>query len=44
MSEYYLTGKVEKCESCNGRGYTESEGHPDCPMCNGCGYIEVGEQ
>jgi len=25
---YYLTGEVQKCEFCDGTGYTESEGHP----------------
>ncbi|EJW14433.1 hypothetical protein M5X00_29885 [Paenibacillus alvei] len=43
MSDYYLSGEVEKCSSCNGRGYTSSENHPDCPVCSGAGYVEVKE-
>jgi len=41
MADYYLTGDVEKCYGCNGRGYTESENHPECPMCSGAGYLTV---
>ncbi|MEJ3717087.1 hypothetical protein WGM54_03605 [Paenibacillus polymyxa] len=42
MSEHthVLAGNIEKCSACNGRGYTESENHPDCPRCSGAGYVE----
>jgi len=36
----YLTGDVVKCSGCNGRGYTGSENHPECPMCSGNGYVK----
>lgn len=37
----YLIGELIKCWACNGRGYTESENHPDCPVCSGYGiYTE----
>lgn len=39
-----LSGELEKCYGCNGRGYTGSENHPDCPMCNGNGYVQVKEE
>lgn len=39
MTDRYLFGEVEKCPSCNGRGYTESENHPECPLCEGNGYV-----
>lgn len=40
MTDRYLFGEVEKCPSCNGRGYTGSENHPECPLCEGNGYIK----
>ncbi|MBY0024527.1 hypothetical protein H7K28_15055 [Paenibacillus polymyxa] len=42
MSErtHVLVGNIEKSSACNGRGYTESENHPDCPRCSGAGYVE----
>ncbi len=36
-----LSGEIEKCYGCNGRGYTESENHPDCPICSGVEYVKV---
>lgn len=44
MTTFYLSGKVEKCYACNGRGYTLSENHPDCPMCSGTGYIKLDKE
>lgn len=44
VKEHYLTGDIEKCWACNGRGYTISENHPQCPVCSGAGYIEVDEE
>lgn len=41
---HYLYGKTEKCYGCNGRGYTSSENHPECPLCSGSGYLEVSEE
>lgn len=40
MTDRYLFGEVEKCPSCNGRGYAGSENHPECPLCEGNGYIK----
>jgi len=40
----YLIGDLVKCWACNGRGYTESENHPDCPACSGYGYIQNKEE
>ncbi|MFB5758937.1 hypothetical protein [Paenibacillus medicaginis] len=37
---YVIVGEVEKCYGCNGRGYTESENHPECPMCSGAEYVK----
>lgn len=36
--------KQEKCYGCNGRGYTGSENHPECPLCSGTGYLKVSEE
>ncbi|MDF1511470.1 hypothetical protein PZE06_25575 [Robertmurraya sp. DFI.2.37] len=45
MSERYITGgETEKCEHCNGRGYTASEGHPECPNCSGNGYVKISRR
>lgn len=41
---YYLTGEIEKCSSCNGRGYTESENHPTCPTCCGAGHVIIEKE
>lgn len=42
-NDHYLSGEVEKCYICKGRGNTESENHPVCVMCGGAGYVEVSK-
>jgi len=40
----HLIGNLIKCHGCNGRGYTESENHPNCPLCSGNGYLKESDE
>ena len=33
-----MSKKIEKCVACNGTGYYDNNGSPECSSCNGLGY------
>jgi DnaJ-class molecular chaperone len=42
--ELIISGSVEKCWACKGRGYSGSENHPECVVCSGYGWLPKGEE